>query len=260
MKKIFGLIAVFFAVTLVSCLDTEEKITLNEDKSGIYQMVMLVGNSPMLQSAMQQSGQALEKKDTVIYFKSFTDTSTTLTPEEKAVLQNGKMHIAMNEDIKAEFELPFKDMNQLLYIKQHIFEMISKLKPGDMDGGKDAMPGMDMMGGNMGSPMAGAGKLLNPTQDAFSFTAGNGIISNTIKDKAGLTAAVSSDSVQMLKQMIPFVGDFTYKTTLVLPKPVKKYSGGAETQLSEDKKTISFMNSLSGLLDKPETLEYSVEY
>ncbi|MBG9375006.1 hypothetical protein I5907_02115 [Panacibacter sp. DH6] len=262
MKKIFGLVLGFFAVALVSCLDTEEKITLNEDKSGTYQLVMNIGNSPMLQSAMQQSGQALEKKDTVIYFKSFTDTATTLSAEEKTILQNGKMHIAMNDDIKAEFELPFKDMNQLLYIKQHMFEMISKIKPSDMNGDNapGMMPGMDMMGGNMGSPMAGAGKLLNPTQDAFSFTAGNGIISNTIKDKQGLTAAVASDSVQMLKQMIPFVGDFTYKTTFVLPKPVKKYSGGAETQLSDDKKTISFMNSLSGLLDKPETLEYSVEY
>ena len=264
MKKIAGLILAFFAVALVSCLDTEEKITLNEDKSGTYQFVLGIGNSAMLQSAMQQSGQALEKKDTVIYFKGYTDTATSLTPEEKAVLENGKLHIAMNEDIKAEFELPFKDMDQLLYIKQHLFEMVSKIKPSEADKERASslMPGMDMMDGDAGggAGMPNMGKLFNPNQEAFDFTINKNTISNKVKDKEGLTAAFASDSMQMIKQMIPFVGDFTYKTTFVLPKPVKSYSGGAETKLSDDKKTISFLNSLSGLLDKPETLEYSVEY
>ena len=261
MKKIVAAFFVCFSLALVSCLDTEEKITLNQDKSGTYQLSLGIGNSPMLQSALQQSGQPIEEKDTVIYFKSFTDTATTITAEEKAILENGKLHIAMHEDIKAEFEFPFKDMQQLLYIKQHMFELISKIKPPASDSSGNAESLFPGMGGGAGAPdMGGAGKLLNPTSDAFIFSIDKNMISNKVKDTASLNEAFASDSMQMIKQMIPFIGDFNYKTTFVLPSPVKKYSGGAETKLSDDKKTISFMNTLSGLLDKPETLEYSVEY
>src|SRR6476620_10341457 len=99
MKKLIIACFVFLGFALVSCLDTEEKITVKEDNSGTYQLTMIIDSSPMLQMALQQSGQSLEKKDTVIYFKSFTDTATTLSAEEKSILENGKLHIAMNEDI-----------------------------------------------------------------------------------------------------------------------------------------------------------------
>jgi len=261
MKKLIIACFVFLGFSLVSCLDTEEKITIKEDNSGTYQLTMAIGNSPELQMALQQSGQSLEKKDTIIYFKDFTDTATTLSVEEKSILENGKLHVAMNEDIKAEFELPFKSIDQLLYIKQHMFEMISKIKPQSADSSSDDMlSGMDMMGGSGGQGMGGAGKLLNPTQDGFVFTMDHHMISNKIKDKASLTEAFTSDSMQMIKQMLPMIGDLNYTTTFVLPSPVKHYSGGADSKLSEDKKTISFINSLSGLLDKPESLEYTLEY
>ena len=260
MKKIIAVIIVSLGISLVSCLDTEEKITVKEDNSGIYQLTMGIGNSPMLQSALQQSGQPIEHKDTVIYFKSFTDTASTLTAEEKAILENGKLHLAMNEDIKIEFELPFSNMEQLLYIKQHMFEMMSKIKPeNSLDSGADAsslFPGM----GNGASGMGGTGKFLNPAQDAFAFSIEHNTISNKVKDTSSLAAAFASDSMQMIKQMIPFIGDFNYKTTFVLPSPVKNYSSGAESKLSDDRKTISFINTLSGLLEKPESLEYTVEY
>ncbi|QEC68780.1 hypothetical protein FRZ67_16245 [Panacibacter ginsenosidivorans] len=262
MKKLIIACFVFLGFALASCLDTEETITVKEDNSGTYQLTMAIGNSPMLQGALQQSGQTLEKKDTVIYFKGFTDTATTLSAEEKSILENGKLHLAMNGDIKAAFELPFKNMDQLLYIKQHMFEMISKIRPQNSDDSSAAsmFSGMDMMGGGGAQGMEGAGKLLNPTRDAFDFAISHNMISNKIKDKASLTEAFGSDSMQMIKQMLPMIGDLNYTTTFVLPSPVKHYSGGADSKLSDDKKTITFINSLSGLLDKPESLEYTVEY
>ena len=264
MKNLFTVLVLALYISFTSCLDTEEKITLNDNKSGVYEFTMGIGNSPMLQSAMQQSGQTMEKKDTMIFLKSYTDTATNLSAEEKAVLENGKIHLAMNEDIKMEFSLPFKDLEQLLYIKQNMFEMISKLKPdksmlGD-NGGDDGASMFPGMGSGSMPGMGGAGKLMNPTQDAFVFSVDKNMISNKVKDTAALAQSFASDSLQMLKQMIPFVGDFNYKTTFVLPSPVKKYSGGSETILSTDKKTITFTNSLTGLLEKPQSLEYSVEY
>ena len=124
-----------------------------------------------------------------------------------------------------------------------------------MEEGKSMFPGM-----GSGMDGMGAGNVMNPSQDAFTFLIDDHNISNKAKDTALLKQAFASDSLQMIKQMIPFIGDFNYKTTFVLPAPIKKYSGGSETILSDDKKTITFVNSLSGLLEKPASMEYSVEY
>jgi len=55
------------------------------------------------------------------------------------------------------------------------------------------------------------------------------------------------------------MGELTYKTTIVLPKPVKHYKGN-NPSVSADKKTIVFKNNLSNLLKKPESLEFELDY
>jgi hypothetical protein len=55
------------------------------------------------------------------------------------------------------------------------------------------------------------------------------------------------------------MGEMNYKTTIVLPKPVKHYKGN-DASVSADKKTISFRNNLTNLLKKPESLEFELDY
>jgi len=62
-----------------------------------------------------------------------------------------------------------------------------------------------------------------------------------------------------MKQLTAMMGELTYKTTIVLPKPVKHYKGN-NPSVSADKKTIVFKNNLSNLLKKPESLEFELDY
>ncbi|HRI20563.1 MAG TPA: hypothetical protein PLA68_06395 [Panacibacter sp.] len=264
MKKLIAIIIVSLNIFLVSCLDTEEKITIKADNTGTYQLTMDMGGMmSQLKAFKPDEAETFEQnKDTIILFKSFTDTATALSAEEKAMLEKGFMHIVMNsekDDMSMAFEVPFKNMQQLLYLKQHMFEMISKMQPE-----KKLMCGEDN-GDNMPNALAGKtpdpGNLLNPAQQAFSFNIDKNVISNKLTDKDAIQKSLGSDSsMQMIMQMVPFMGDFNYKTTFILPSPVKHYSGGSESKLSDDKKTITFTSSLTGLMDKPESFEYSVEY
>lgn len=264
MNKIYLIIAATISIFFTSCFETEEKITIKSDNSGDYQLTIdLSGMISQLKALKPDEAEALnENKDTIILFKSFTDTAQSLTAEEKKILEKGSMHIVMNsekDEMRMAFEAPFNNIEQLLYLKRHMFEMISKMQPE-----KKLMGGADD-GDNMPNALAGKapdpGNLLNPAQQAFSFTIDKNVISNKIIDKEVIQKSFGADSsMQMIMQMIPFMGDFNYKTTFILPSPVKTFSSGGESVLSTDKKTITFTNTLTGLMDKPESFEYSVEY
>lgn len=273
MKKILAVTIVFISVFFVSCLDTEEKITINKDNSGMYALTIDMGGMiEQLKTIKPEEAQSLEgnNKDTVIFFKSFTDTSTILSKEEKELLEKGSMHIIAkmeSNEMKMAMEVPFKNVAQLLYLKQHMFEMIDKLGADKkmFGNGQNMEEDNDMMGETM--PDAGMGNgpdpgnLLHPAQEAFSFNVEKNSITNKLTNKEIFDKWVAKDSsMQMVMQMIPFMGGFKYTTTFVLPSPVKKYTGGGDSKLSDDKRTITFMNSLTGMMEKPESFEYSVEY
>ena len=88
MKKITLFIGIISAV-FVSCFETEEKIVINADKSGIYNIIINLNG--MMSQLGALSGKSIgtdnpEIKDSVIYFEDYTDTSRALTAEEKALL------------------------------------------------------------------------------------------------------------------------------------------------------------------------------
>ncbi|CAN5147430.1 hypothetical protein BH11BAC6_BH11BAC6_06340 [soil metagenome] len=268
MKKIVVSLLICVGVSLVSCIDTEEKITLHADKSGTYELsIDLSSMMEQLKAIKPDEAKAFgQDKDTIINFSSFTDTSTTLTAEEKELLKKGSMHIVMGgekDQMKMAFKVPFKDVQQLMYLKQHMYEMIDKLKAeknifGDDDAAAndDAADNADR--GGMGKD---PGNLLNPAQQAFTFNIQNNTISNKLTDKNVVSNWLATDSsMQMIMPMLSMLGDFNYTTTFILPSPVKQYSGGSESKLSDDKKTITFINTLSGMVDKPESFEYNIEY
>lgn len=268
MKKTFASLFILVSVCFISCLDTEEKITINKDSSGIYALTIDMGGMmEQLKTLKPEESESLGgEKDTTILFKSYTDTATVLTREEKDLLEKGAMHILMKgatNEMKVVMEVPFKSVAQLLYLKQHMFELIDRLKPQENLIGENKNNDEADISEMQESMDKGPdpGNLLNPAQQAFSFTVEKNTISNKLTNKELYSNWIAKDSsMQMVMQMIPFMGDFNYTTTFVLPSAVKKYSGGSETKLSDDKKTITFINSLSGLMEKPESFEYSVEY
>lgn len=262
-KQIYLIVSLLFLVFLTSCLDTEEKIVINKNNSGIYTLTLDM--SKMLQ-LMDQFGQENkddskipEKKDSTVYFKPFVDTSGTLTAREKEMFRDGSLRMRVDEaekELVVVLNFPFKNIGDLPELKSSYLSVIDKLGVSN----KLKNPGENSSAEDMPADIAKDKNILNPARDAFAFAASPGKLSNTLVNKELFNNKVQHDSsMQMLQQMSMMMGDMNYKTIIVLPKKVKKYKGN-QTILSDDKKTLTFLTTLSDMLNRPETAEYDVEY
>ena len=257
MKKML-LTACLAALLLVSCLETEETIAINADKSGTYTVTLRLQGMMQQLSALAGSeitaGGKKEIKDTVIYFREITDTSTSLTAEQKALLRDGKMavHVDDTEDLmQFSISLPFAHIDRLPQLKQQLAQAMEQSKLADKV---------------MGSPGAGMqtesnpNLLGNPFDSAFNWSISGTTISNTIKDSSYISAIFAgNESLASMQQMAMLMGEINYMTTYHLPEPVKNYTG-ANTWLSDDKRTIKFKAGITELMEKPRVLEYSFTY
>jgi hypothetical protein len=94
---VIGLIILFSAA---SCLDTTEETTVNEDGSGLYVNTADMGQIFGMLKNMGGGGDDMKgidkvKMDTVIYFKELKDSMTTLSEDEKKIIEAGNMRIVM---------------------------------------------------------------------------------------------------------------------------------------------------------------------
>ena len=259
--KNFKFILAFLSVAILSsCLDTEEKIVLNADNSGTYSLTLDMGRMLKMASSMgagqTDANKPKEKKDTTIYLKELVNTADNLTPEEKALYKDGVVNVKMDEannEMKIVMTSPFKNSADLTAIKNNLPLIMEKLKAFEkVTGDKPKTEEEGDM--NMGSKSA------NPVGDQFTFLAAPGKISNTISNMESFKKKVATDSsLTMLTQMTSMMGDFNYRTVIVLPKAVKGYDGPGST-ISTDKKTLTFFTTLSEILEHPEKVSYKVEY
>jgi len=257
-KLVFAFLSAFI---LSSCLDTEEKIVLNADNSGIYSMTIDLGRMLKMSGAMgankADTGKVKQKKDTTVYLKDLVDTASNLTAEEKALYKDGIVHINLDEEkneMKIEMSSPFKNTADLTEIKNNFSAVMGKLKAFEKAAGEKDKPDEDDDDIKMGNRSA------NPVGEQFTFKAGAGKISNTINDIDAFKKLVAGDStLNMMTQMTSLMGDFNYRTIIVLPKAAKKYNGPGST-VSADKKTITFFTTLAEMMENPEKVSYEVEY
>lgn len=261
-KKICLAAVIGFSMLLTSCLDTEEKIVINNNNSGNYTVTIDMGK--LLKLAEQMGGaekdhsKEKEKTDSTVYFKSYIDTSTTLTAKEKEMYKDGSMRIKVDEaanEMSIIINFPFKNVSALPELKANYMKVLDKLNISDKVKNKD-----DADGDQFGDELSKNKDALNPAQQAYNFSATPGKLTNTLIDKSLITDKLAKDStMQMMQQMTLMMGDMNYKTVIVLPKPAKKYNGN-EVQASADKKTLTFITTLTDILNRPEAAEYSVEY
>jgi hypothetical protein len=258
LKFLFTFLSVAF---LSSCLDTEEKIEMNADDSGNYSLKIDLGR--MISMAASMGGEKAdpekvkEKKDTTVYLKDMVNKADNLTAEEKALYQNGVVHIKLDEaagEMKIEMTTPFKRSADLMEIKKNFATVVNKLKAFEKAAGEAPKEGVESEDAKMES------KSTNPVGDQFTFFAAPGVLSSTITNMDAFKEKIAADStLTMITQMTSMMGDFNYKTIVVLPKAVKKYDGPG-TVISADKKTITFVTSLSEMMEHPEKASYKVEY
>ena len=260
MKQVKFFLAFLFATVLCSCLDTEEKIVMNADNSGTYFMKLDLGKVLEMAATMganSSEDREKEKKDTVVYLKNLVDSAMNLTPEEKALYREGTVTINLDEE-KNEMKLlvscPFKNAAGLTAVKNNLFSVLKKVKAFEKASGDKPKEDDD----------AGAGKFgegsTNPVADQFTFYAGPGTISNTITNMEAYKNKIASDSaLTSMHQMAAMMGEFKYRTILVLPKAVKEYEGPGSI-VSTDKKTVTFETTLTEMMEHPEKVSYKVKY
>jgi len=266
-RKILATLLIACTLFLTACLDTEEKIVINKDNSGVYSLKIDMSKliKMMNQAGKNKEGEKkkMEKKDSTIYFKSFVDTSTQLTPEEKDMLRDGSMHVKVNEptnELNFVISLPFKKIQDLPYLRENYMKAMDKINIKDQLDNKEKKEGEENNPEQMPSDLSSNTKSLLPAQNSYTFSAAPGKLSNKLTDKKSFEEQVAGDStLQMMKGLTAMMGEMTYKTTIVLPKPVKHYKGDNAT-ISADKKTITFKSNLTNLLKKAEALEYELDY
>ena len=253
---------VFVSSTLIlhSCIDIEEIITIKEDNSGTYSFNMDMGGMLEFAKTMGSDNEKKEKKkrDTLIYFKDMMTGETDLTPQEKELYKDATAKVKLDEgnaEMKMQVQCPFQKIEQLPEIKENLFKIAKRLKVFDKIADKENKEATaseeDMADEKMISPGAGAKN---------EFIAKPGKVSFAILNSSDYKKELMGDSsAAMMQQMTALMGEIKYKTTIITPKPVKKYNGNAAS-LSADKRSVSFITNFTEMMEAPEKLGYLVEY
>src|SRR5690606_6579692 len=105
----------FTAVVLTGCYDLSEEYTISADNSATYDVKMDMGRMLAMLAAfggIQEAAgpEVTASRDTTVYFKSFTDTTTMLTDAQKSWIENGRVSVKMNveeELFKLDIHFPF---------------------------------------------------------------------------------------------------------------------------------------------------------
>ncbi len=253
----------FMTLSFSSCFIGEEKIEIKDNDAGSYTMNIDMSEMISMAKQMGQSEKMQEgiesKKDTVIYFKSYVDTSKLLTAKEKEMLKDGWLHFMVdmpNDKFQMIMKADFSKLEDIDYVRQNFNKTIQKLGVMDaLDKKKDKKEKEPEEESPIGDKNDN-----NPIAKGYVFSAAPGKISYKVTDTKILDDVMQSDSVVMAMRMLAqMTENSAMKYSYTLPRPVKNYKGN-NAVLSADKKTISFSTPLKDLLDDPKLLEYEIEY
>lgn len=241
---------------LTGCLDSEEDLTITNNGSGVFKNTIdMSGLFDMMQmAAMMDTSAGSQLKefsdkniDSTFSLRAFTDTASTLTAEEKALLQDGTMRMTINQKekvFKITMNYPFKKMEDV----QKIMEL--------QQSGK----GFNPMGKAKDNPALGGMQDQGlPTADQIThLTFRNGLIERKV-DQQKLNDLKSNDQFEQMQKAQDMLTGVTFTTTIHLPKAVTS-SSGSRLSVSDDKKTVRVKYSLLDMIKNPQALEFKVLY
>lgn len=258
MKKFLLFISctVLTAFFLTGCLDSNEDVTINTNGSGVFKNTIdMSGLFDMLQmvammdtSANSQIKSFSEKNiDSSFSLGALTDTSTSLSAEEKALFKDASVHIVVNQSdkvFKATMTYPFKKVEDI----QKIMEL--------QQSGK----GFNPMGKIKDNPaLADLGdKGLPATGEITSTIFKNGLIERKI-DSSKLNDLKNSEGFGQMQNAEALLKQISFTTTIHLPKAAKNASGSKIT-LADDKKSVRIKYTLLDMMKTPKALEFKIEY
>lgn len=204
---------------LSSCIEINEDIVINKNGDGEWSMNMDM--SKLLDIMQNYLGKEEmdkqfpnKKMDTAIFMKSLVDTSTTLTPEKKELLGQGKLHMDMNMNNKTlttDMHFPFSNLSQLQ-------EIYTALGDGSLGMGQ-LLKGLNK--NDSSSVQQPQGPDMGQINMLYDFTSRPGYISRTV-DQEKFKQLKENPQYAQMKQAGDMGMEVPYTLTIHLPKKVKK--------------------------------------
>ncbi|MBI1342646.1 MAG: hypothetical protein GC171_06925 [Terrimonas sp.] len=257
MKKTAGILALCIAVFLSGCFDVIQDLTIRDNGSGVMTSKMDMGSVMAMMSQMGGMGDEKIKMDTSMALKSFLDSVTSISEEEKALLQNATVEVEIDSEEGAfnfQLNMPFEKIDDIAKLKaitaneNWLGKLFSKIGEQESEK-KDLTEGMGDMG-NVKMPMP---------DDYLIYQYQPGKISrkaNTLK----LDSLSSDEMMQKMKEgMDQGMPGIRSVYAIHLPRPVKK-AEGKNIVVSDDKKTVTIENTMDDLFDDPSKFEFTIEF
>ena len=260
MKKFRLLLALLPVLGLTSCLEILEDVTVNENGSGEYlvsaeagqimNMVLSMGEDkdPAMTEKMK------EKKDTSFSLLSTLKKDSVATPEEIELFKNSTVHLKMdieNSVFTMETRHPFtspanfnKLKSALTALNKKTDNPINKLLGGgdNGEGDEDPMSGISGFGG-----------------EGFDLVMNGNSITRTL-NQAKLDELSKSAGMEGLdEQSKTMFETIKYKTVFHLPSAAT-VKDSKIMEVSEDRKRVSFENTLLQLFEDPKTFVFTINY
>jgi hypothetical protein len=241
---------------LIGCIETTEGLLINKNGSGSYSMDIDMSGMFALMDMMKTvdssagSGIPEDRKnfDSTVLFKSFVDTATDLSAEEKALLRNAVAHIKMNEKekvFKIKMTYPFvkiDDVSKIIALNgsgkgSNTIQKIFKGKTQDTTDVNPNMPDFSEM---------------------YQVTYKNGLLERKIKPEKfkEFEAQFKLGEGAGMEEMISSI---KMNNIIQLPRRAKSVQG-EKVKLSGDKKTVTINCTMKDILTNPKAVEYRIQY
>jgi hypothetical protein len=246
MKFAKFLLPLVLLFSLASCFDIDEEIDINKNGSGEWKMNIdmsqLVDIMQTYMGKEELEKQFPQKKmDTTLYMKDLIDTVTSIAPDKKALLHDGKVHLNldMNEKVfKTNSVFPFKNIGDVEKLRSaagsNSFGAGQLLKNFGSDKSDNSQqPDMSMFG------------------SVYDLKIKDGMISNKVNKM--------NPQFNQIKDAGSSGIDVPYSLTIKLPRPAKKVDNPI-VKMSDDRKTLTVKYNLMDTFQQPDKYEYNIEY
>lgn len=255
MKKIRYLLAVAATLLLAGCFEIQEQIDIQSNGSGELTVntdmsQLLVAMQNYLGTEEMQKQMPLGKTlDTTVLMKDLMDSMKNATPESKALVQDGKLHMKLDMDqkvFKSDMHIPFSSQENLQKLYNSMnnqnlgFSQLFKGMSGKSDATDGDMPDM------------------NQFNAIYDFKSHDGLISRKLNADKWKTLQQDPQFSQ-LKEAGNSGITIPYTLTINLPRPVKKVDNEL-AKLSADKKQVVIQYNLMEVFQHPEKFEYTIVY
>lgn len=220
-RKFYSLFLIaFLAISLTSCFDLKEEVTINSDGSGSFIQTIDLGNNPMMQMALNMQSDSAKNAN-----KEMNKMDSTLEEtKEKLSKVKGISNVRIataTEGMKYTVMYDFADVDALnrainaskeekegqvkVMQKQYSFKKGEFTRANSFSMGDNGMDMSEIMGGKKDDDE-------NQTEE---------------------------EKAQMKQMMQMFFGGANYTYIVHVPNQVKSYSNKANTTISEDQKTLT---------------------